>query len=264
MSDPDKRARGGEPPLTLDKRRAPRSRGPVPVTLIVSVLILIVAAGVILWLYRGGVRGPNASPPTVGAPVGKDRTAAPAQTQAPDAAAGLSIYKDNGAAANLPAFTAPPEEPSARTNAAGSQAAPPAASVPTTQATALDDKIAAKPKSNGTDAIGDLLDRTAPEAKKVKPAKTLKVAKAAAPASDSGSAEVQIGAFSSQAKADQGWSAAAGVAPGAMAGRGKKVVAVSVDGRTLYRTSITGFSSRDSAQALCARLQAAGRTCFVR
>jgi hypothetical protein len=74
---------------------------------------------------------------------------------------------------------------------------------------------------------------------------------------------VQIGAFSSEALADKEWSKAAAVAPGVMAGKGKRVVAVTKDGATLYRTSITGFESRDEAQALCGRLQAAGATCFV-
>ena len=75
---------------------------------------------------------------------------------------------------------------------------------------------------------------------------------------------VQIGAFSSERIADQEWSKAAAVAPGAMVGKGKRVVPVSKDGAMLYRTSITGFDSREQAEALCARLKSAGGTCFVR
>ena len=89
-------------------------------------------------------------------------------------------------------------------------------------------------------------------------------AKASPGPEPSGTAVVQIGAFSSSLQADQGWNAAAGVAPAAMAGKGKKVVTVAKDGTTLYRTSITGFATRQEAQALCAKLQAAGRNCFVR
>jgi len=249
MSDFDQRPRGGEPPLTLDKRGAPRGRGPAPVTLIVSVLILIVVVAGVLWLYRGGVRGANGGPPTIGAPAGEARTPAPAQSASPDTAAGLSIYKDNGAAASGPPTFAPaPEEPAARPVAvAPSPVAPPSV-----------------PKPRSADAIGDLLDKP-PSAKPGKPAKPTVVAKSAPPPGVSpGPAEVQIGAFSSAAQADQGWSAAAGIAPGAMAGMGKKVVPVTVDGRTLYRTFVTGFASHDAAQALCARLKSAGRTCFVR
>jgi len=252
MSDFDQRPRGGEPPLTLDKRGPPRGRGPAPITLIVSVLILIVVAGGVLWLYRGGVRGANGGPPTIGAPAGDARTPAPVQSSAPDTAAGLSIYKDNGAAASGPPTFAPaPEEPGARPVAA----APPAVAPPK----------AVAPLKNA-DAIGDFLDKP-PAAKTGKPTKPVVTAKAEAPAAaaaSGGPAEVQIGAFSSAAQADQGWSGAAGIAPGPMAGKGKKVVPVTVDGRTLYRTFVTGFASHDAAQALCDRLKAAGRTCFVR
>ncbi|HEX7758357.1 MAG TPA: SPOR domain-containing protein, partial [Caulobacteraceae bacterium] len=79
-----------------------------------------------------------------------------------------------------------------------------------------------------------------------------------------GAAFVQIGAFSSQALAEKGWNDAARIAPGAMAGKGKHVEPVAKDGGTLYRTAITGFASKDEARALCDKLKAAGKTCFVR
>ena len=75
---------------------------------------------------------------------------------------------------------------------------------------------------------------------------------------------VQIGAFSSQALADKGWSDAAGVAPGLAAGKGKRVEAIDKDGKTLYRTSVTGFASRGDATAFCDRLKASGKSCFVK
>jgi cell division protein FtsN len=75
---------------------------------------------------------------------------------------------------------------------------------------------------------------------------------------------IQIGAFSSEALADKEWSKVASIAPGPMAGKGKRVVPISKDGATLYRTSITGFASRDQAQGVCDRLVAAGGKCFVR
>jgi cell division protein FtsN len=240
------------------------------VTLIVSVLILAVVVGGVLWLYRGGVKGGDGSPPTISAPAGADRTAAPVQATPPDASAGLSIYKDNGApASGAPTFAPPPEQPGARPTAPAPNSAPAVAPVAP--------PVAARAKSG--DEIGDLIDKpVAPPAKAAKPLPVAKpvaekpakppIAKSAVAATDStpasGAAEVQIGAFSTRAQADQGWGAAAAAAPGAMAGRGKKVEEISKDGKTLYRTSITGFSSRESAQALCARLQAAGRSCFVR
>jgi hypothetical protein len=256
MAETDRRAygSGGEPPLTLDERRAPRSRRPAPVTLILSLVVLLLAGGAVVWLYRSGLRGANDAPQPVGAPLRDVRVAAPPQPQAPDASAGLSIYKDNpqGQAA-APKFAPAPEEPAPRPTevATAKPPAPPVSAAPAEQATATAPKAAA---GGHGDPLGALIDRTTQA-----PAKVQKVAQAT-----TGAAEVQIGAFSSQAQADEGWSAAAAAAPGAMAGRGKKVVPLDRDGSTLYRTSITGFASRDAAQALCDRLKAAGRTCFVR
>ena len=75
---------------------------------------------------------------------------------------------------------------------------------------------------------------------------------------------VQIGAFSSAALADKGWNDAAKIAPGATAGKGKKVEAIQKDGATLYRTAVTGFATRAEAEAFCGQLKAAGKSCFVR
>jgi cell division protein FtsN len=72
---------------------------------------------------------------------------------------------------------------------------------------------------------------------------------------------VQIGAFSSAALADKGFADAVAIAGG---GHGKVVTPVPVNGSTLYRTSVTGFSTRESAAAYCAALKAAGKSCFVR
>jgi cell division protein FtsN len=79
-----------------------------------------------------------------------------------------------------------------------------------------------------------------------------------------GSFLVQIGALSSTALADKAWNEAAALSPGAAAGKGKKVETVESGGKTLYRTSVTGFADRASAQAFCDKLKAAGKSCFVR
>ena len=101
-------------------------------------------------------------------------------------------------------------------------------------------------------------------AKVVKPAATKVEPKTSAPAASTGVASVQIGAFSSQALADKGWNDAAKIAPGATVGKGKKVEAVDKGGATLYRTTVTGFASRDAATAFCNQLKAAGKNCFVK
>ncbi len=76
---------------------------------------------------------------------------------------------------------------------------------------------------------------------------------------------VQIGAYSSKDLAEAGWNAAAGASAGDMGGKVKHVVPITKAGKpTLYRTSITGFTGPDQARAFCARLKAAGQSCFVR
>ena len=85
-----------------------------------------------------------------------------------------------------------------------------------------------------------------------------------ATAEKGGSAVVQIGAFSSTALADKGWTDVSSAMSGDMAGKSKRIEALEKNGATLYRTSVTGFSSRASADAFCAGLKAKGKICFVK
>jgi hypothetical protein len=87
---------------------------------------------------------------------------------------------------------------------------------------------------------------------------------AAAAGARSGAAAVQIGAVASTALADHTWNDAVALAPGLAAGKGKGVEKVEKDGKTLYRTSVTGFASREAAASFCAKLKAAGKACFVK
>ena len=86
---------------------------------------------------------------------------------------------------------------------------------------------------------------------------------ATAPAAK-GNVSIQIGAFSTAALADKGWSDIAKAFPKPMAGKTKSVVPLQKDGGTLYRTAIGGFASKADADAFCASLKAAGKTCFVK
>jgi hypothetical protein len=280
-----------ERPLAFDGYAAQARRGPAPVTLVLSLLLLAGVGGGVVYLYRAGARAPDGPPAPVGVPIRDVRVAAPPQQAQPDPASGLTIYKDDpNAAAAAPTFAPAPEQPAARPGApppvttvatatsagpvvagmAGS-AAPPVVVVPP----------AAKPTKPAS--IDSLLAETPPatvvkHAEATPPAKIkhadatspviVKTADAAPPVTDkhatstsTGSFVVQIGAFSSQSLADKGWSSAAGMAPG----KGKRVAQVTKsDGTTLYRAAITGFDSREEAQAVCAKLTAAGRACFVR
>ncbi len=263
MSDHDRGpyTPSSEPPLAFDPRRfnPPRRGGPAPVVLIVSVLLLVLVVGGGFFLYRGGARTPGAPPRPVGAPLGDVRMAPPPQAQPQDPAAGLSVYRDDpNAAPAAPAFVPPPEQPTPRPEPpAVAQIAPPGpppvrpapSPAPAVASVVAPRPVAAPPHAPKPLTIADIAQS----------AET-----ATAPPLREGAAVVQIGAFSSAALADAGWNQDAAVAPGVMAGKNKRVAEVNHDGKTLYRASITGFSSRFEAQSLCDRLKAAGKTCFVR
>lgn len=291
MSDPHRRSPrdDDDEPLRFDDRRGddrrshrPRRRGgPAPVTLILSLLVLGGVGGGVFYMYRAGARGSNDAPQPVGAPLRDVRTAAPPQAQAADPAAGLSIYKDDPNASVPPAFVPAPEQPTARPGVAT-----PPPPVPTEAAASVPVVSPVKPKASVASpmSVDDILDPPAkhlaakpktmkpvPDPSDVVAVKPVAIKSAAAKpdvakpvVAKPGPAIVQIGAFSSETLADRAWSAAAAIAPGAMAGKGKRVVPLEKDGATLYRTAITGFASHDSAAALCDKLKAAGRSCFVR
>jgi cell division protein FtsN len=74
----------------------------------------------------------------------------------------------------------------------------------------------------------------------------------------------QIGAFSSTALADKGWHDTVKFAPDAMAGKGVQIQPASVNGKTFYRTYVTGFPSHAAAEAFCGKLKAANKPCIVK
>ncbi|HXA40650.1 MAG TPA: SPOR domain-containing protein [Phenylobacterium sp.] len=286
-------------PLSFDARQPVRGSRPLPFTLIISILVLAGLAAAIFIFYRSGVRQAGQPPQAVGVPVGGMKAAPPAEAQPQDPAAGLQIYKTEGGKASgdgaiSPQFTAPPEQPQARpqTAAPAVVVTPAAPAAPAQPAPTLRPSIPAQPPAAATPAAPPKPEppaakpapapkaeapapkpAPAPVAKaaapaKPKPASAKPEAKAAAPVpaakAVAGVAAVQIGAFSSQALADKGWSDAAAVAPGAAAGKGKSVEKVDKDGKTLFRTQVTGFARRADAAAFCNKLKAAGKACFVK
>ena len=272
-----------ERPLAFDARRsrAPARRSPAPLSLILSLLILGAMGGGVYWLYRGGARAPSGPPAPVGVPIRDVRVAAPPQPAQTDPAAGLTVYTDNPNAQNaVPVWAPAPEQPMPRPGAppatvsatvpaaapgkepvaagmAGAQAPSPALYpvAPTPKPASIDDVLAASAKPA----------TARPAQAKTPPVKTAAVRPAdAGSAAKAGGYTVQIGAFSSEALADRSWASAAGLAPADMAGKGKHIAPLSRNGATLYRVAVTGFGTRAAAEALCARLTSAGRTCFVR
>ena len=112
----------GDAPLSFDPRRPVRGARPIPVTLILSVLVLAALVAAIFMFYRSGVRQAAEAPQVVGAPMGGIKAPATPETQPQDPAAGLQIYKADdsgaiGAAPPEPAFVPPPEQPQARPTA---------------------------------------------------------------------------------------------------------------------------------------------------
>ena len=77
-----------------------------------------------------------------------------------------------------------------------------------------------------------------------------------------GSFALQLGAFSSEAKANAAWKSFTG-RYAYLADLGKSVIALERDGAKLYRLRATGIASRAEADNLCGRLRAAGDQCSV-
>ena len=84
------------------------------------------------------------------------------------------------------------------------------------------------------------------------------------PAAATGSAVVQIGAFSSSAMADKGYADVSASLPDRMGGKAKHVQPLDKDGTTLYRTWLSGFATRSDAVAFCEALKAKGKACLVK
>jgi hypothetical protein len=285
-------------PLSFDPRQPQRGARPIPFTLILSVLVLAGLVAAIFMFYQSGVRRAGEAPQTVGAPVASIKAPPPADAQPQDAAAGLQIYRsETGGAPETaaPKFAPPPEQPQARpTTPVAVAPAPPLPTAPPPAAAALKPALPAAPPPAPKAAVAEQAPTPAPqlkvaaatppakaaiEAKKPEPkpaeakkaeakpveAKPAEAKKAEAkPAPAAGGAAVQIGAVSSTALAAKAWSDAVAVAPGLAAGKGKSVEKIEKNGATLYRTAVTGFASKADAQAFCAKLTAAGKSCFVR
>jgi cell division protein FtsN len=251
MSDYDR-----EPPLTFDARRSsgPQERPRSGLLLISAViLVVLVVAAVVFLLTRGG--GEGEQPKTI------ETMKAPAETPPPAQQTGLTVETAPlpGAPDTTPTFAAPPEQPQPRPVAGGPVAAQPVTGVQAPAAKSKDpigDKIAAL-KAPPAPAPVVAKSPAAPT-----PASAAKVTPAAP--SVGGTSMVQIGAFSSQALADQQWNQIAGAFPADMVGKSKRTEQVQVNGNTMYRGLIAGFSSRAEADAFCGKMKAQGRDCFAR
>ena len=265
MSDYDRGAYTpqSDAPLAFDARQSRGGGGgggPSPMTLIISGVVLLLLVIALLLFYRSGVRRGDEAPQVVGSPLTQTKAAPPASAQPVDPGAGLQVYKTEVAPPSEgktpPTFVAKPEQPSARPT-------------PETRETTPTTTTAEAPASGAPHlrtAQSEAPETTPPIAAKPAP---VKVAKAApTPTASAGAvfsgAMVQIGAFSSAALADKGWNDTAGLMPGAMAGKTKKVEFITKNDQPFYRTYVGGFASKIEAQTFCSALKAAGKSCFVK
>jgi hypothetical protein len=195
------------------------------------------------------LRGVTAAPPTPPAPkpVAKPVVVAKAAPPPPAAAAKSApvvtpdVSNIAGSAFGSHPAAAPHVAPSVPQHVAAAPAKPAA---PVAAAAAAKPLSAAKPKA-------------APKTPSISPET------ASASAASGGGVIVQIGAFSSAALAQKGWSDDAHAVPGAMAGKTRKVEAATKDGKTFYRAYVGGFATKAEAVSFCAALKAKDKPCFI-
>lgn len=261
MSDPHRGAYTPptDAPLSFDARQPVRGARPLPMTLIISAVVLVTLVVGVILVYRGGVRNPNDPPQAVGTEVAQMKTPPPAGSQPQDPAAGLQIYHNEDPQPSA-TFAAPPEAPQARPAAPVASAPVQTAALPAAKPAPTARQPAPTIESLATAAA----QKPAPKPVQLAAAAPAKPVAASPAAASGGPAMVQIGALSSPALADKAWTDATRLAPGLAAGKGKKVEAIDKNGTTLYRTSVTGFASREAAKAFCEAISASGKSCFVK
>jgi hypothetical protein len=221
----------------FDARGHGRSGGrpPVPITLVVSAIVLLVLIIAVILFYRAGVRSPGEAPPVVGESGVAAGTAPEAEALNRDTE--IELFNPDDSNVDL---APPPEAPGQR---------PPPLTEPEAPA-------AETPARPGTPPVSEQ-PRPTPPPTQPRPAPS----QPAAPAG--GGAAVQIGAFSSEAAAERAYAEVAASFPQFASGRTRGIQQVTTsDGRTVYRATVNGFSAQD-ARAFCGAMRAQGRDCIV-
>jgi Flp pilus assembly protein TadD len=151
-----------------------------------------------------------------------------------------------------------------------------AAPVDVAQADTPDEVAVAQPIAQAEQAAPLIKSATHPAKQMVVPIKvpTAKSARAAKPlasakpvmayhSTESGRFVVQLGAFSSKSRASAAWSGATKRTQG-LNKYAASTNRVEVRGASLYRLAVSGFTSRDDASRVCARVRSSGGQCFIR
>jgi len=225
--------RGGYDPRYDAPRRAPEGPRRPPVTLIISILVLLALGIWIFFMFRPGLGPSQDAPPAIGQPVESFKAEAPLDAQPIDPEAGIDVYADSAAPTETPTYAPEPEAVLPRPAPSATPTPAPAAPAPLTPAPTP----------------------AAPPAKKVEPTP---------PPAAGGNASVQIGAFSTPTIADNEYALVLSRFPQLTRGASKRIQEVTAsNGSTVYRTTVTGLS-REGATRLCDAIRAAGDDCFVR
>ena len=267
--------------LAFDARSSRRGGGqPMPVTLIISgvILIVLVAAMAVFFVHNAHDNGtapsagqsidaikspsgvPEAKPAEQsGVQIGYTQGTPPIPTDANTAAA-------SAASAGAPTFTAPPEAPGVRPTPSTT----PASAKPQTIDAILKEAPAKPAPKTSDEIIAEASAKPVQTVAKPKPApKAEAIAPAAKPEPKPAAAKsvgpmVQIGAFSSDALAEKSMIDVSAKIPAKAAGTTLKIEKAQVGGKTLSRALVAGFASKADADSFCAALKAQGGACSVR
>jgi cell division septation protein DedD len=221
--------------------------------LVIALLVLALIVGGIFWLRGRGGAGATGDGSVIKAPDSyyKERPQSPGGM---DVGSGdeivYSASKGNEVDSNIDVSGAA-EAPVNVERPAVAPAAAPVAAAPAPKA-----PPAVVPAKPSTDAA--LPTKVAPPVAKPAPPKPKPVSVAPAPAVVSGGSMVQLGAFSSQAKANAAWKSLSGRF-GFLSDLTQSVVPVQSGDKTLYRLRAGG----GNAAGICAKLKTAGESCSV-
>lgn len=228
--------------LTYEPRRSSPKRDQAPITLIVSGIFLVILLIAVVIFYQSGLsRGDKA--PEVGTAIEdyRDATIEEAKPLSEKELADVTGVDDHTVTQLAPKPDVIEARPQA--SAAAEPATPVVRTVPLETTQSSSSSTAAKSASS---------------------ASSVAAAKPAAPKPVSGNIAVQIGAFNSQEAADQQYGKIASTYGMFLGGTSKRVEKVETNGKTLYRTSFTGFSDREKASEFCRALKSAGKDCMVK
>ena len=260
MSDKDREDFGDRgtysPPtednLSYESRRAPASRDKAPVTLIISGICLVVLLLVVVIAYNYGMNKHGKIAPEIGDSLG-DIKEGQVQDAQPLSDQDMS---DTGIATFAPGSEVPGARPAASASTvdiAPLPAAPIEGPLPSQSTASVASSSLAPARIDAAPASSAVASSAA------KPAEPVAVAK---PAS-TGSASVQIGAYTSTDIANAEYAKVASSYGLFVGGAGKRVEKVTTPNGTFYRTAFTGLSA-DKAKSFCSALKASGHDCIVK